>query len=187
MDITEVSEEVGSGLAAEIAGTVPCEECGAPLDRLQRYCVSCGTRRLAVADPATAYLAQASARARVRQRAAAGSVGASRGNARGRLNRTTALLALIAVLVAIGIGVLIGQGTGGSNDSAQIERLSQQVAKLQAGGGVVGTPSATGSSSSSSSTTASTGTSSSSGVDNATGKAYLKKALSNSGSSVTVP
>jgi hypothetical protein len=164
MDITEITDEVGNDLTPEIQGAVPCEECGAPLDRLQRYCVSCGTRRLAVPDPATAYLAQASARVRVRQHRAAGVPGGSRG--RGRFGNTTALLALIAILIAIGVGVLIGHGIAGSST---VEPPS------------VTTPATT--------TAGTPGTSkaSSSGVDNATGKAYLNKALGNSGSSVTVP
>lgn len=185
MDITEITDEVGHDLEPEIPGPVPCEECGAPLDRLQRYCVSCGTRRLAVPDPATAYLAQASARARVRQRMAGVPAGA-RGIRRPRMSGATALLALVAILVAIGVGVLIGRGTAGGSEPAQLQRLSQQVSKLEAGG-VAGSSSTAGSSTHSSSSSSGSGKSAASGVDNATGKAYLQKALHNSGSSVTVP
>jgi hypothetical protein len=192
MEFTEITEEVGHDQMPKTAGSDQCEECGAPLDGLQRYCVSCGARRLAVPDPAATYLAQASARARLRPRPA---IARTRAGRRGPLTGTTALLALIAVLVAIGVGVLIGHATGGSN-TAQLQKLSQQVAKLEAGGGGAGSASGSGTSSSGTassgsstsggSTSASKGKSASSGVDNATGKSYLKKAL-NGPSSVSVP
>ena len=42
----------------------PCQECGAPLDQQQRYCVNCGARRANGANPASRYFAEASRRAR---------------------------------------------------------------------------------------------------------------------------
>src|SRR5450432_4097497 len=41
-----------------------CDECGAPVDADQRYCVVCGAHRRNVNDPATRYLSQASATSR---------------------------------------------------------------------------------------------------------------------------
>ena len=37
----------------------PCQECGAPLDRDQRYCISCGARRGDAANPTSRYFAAA--------------------------------------------------------------------------------------------------------------------------------
>ncbi len=42
----------------------PCEECGAPLDPQQRYCVECAARRGNGANPASRYFAAMSKRAR---------------------------------------------------------------------------------------------------------------------------
>ena len=42
----------------------PCQECGAPLDAQQRYCVNCAARRANGANPASRYFAAASRRAR---------------------------------------------------------------------------------------------------------------------------
>ena len=41
----------------------PCEECGAPLDPQQRYCVNCAARRGNGANPASRYFATMSKRA----------------------------------------------------------------------------------------------------------------------------
>lgn len=151
MEFTEVTEEVEHDLVPEATSIDQCQECGAPVDHLQRYCVSCGARRLAVPDPAATYLAQASARTRVRPRPA--SAGA-RTAGRGRFSSATALLALIAVLVAIGVGVLIGHDTASSGGNAPKSTSSSATKQ--------GKPSA-------------------SGVDNETGKAYLQKALNSHG------
>ena len=42
----------------------PCEECGAPLDPQQRYCVNCAARRGNGANPSSRYFATMSQRAR---------------------------------------------------------------------------------------------------------------------------
>ena len=42
----------------------PCEECGAPMDPQQRYCVNCAARRGNGANPASRYFATMSKRAR---------------------------------------------------------------------------------------------------------------------------
>lgn len=161
MEFTEITEEVEDNLVPETTSGDQCEECGAPVDHLQRYCVNCGARRLAVADPAATYLAQASARARMRTRPA--SAGTRTGaSSRGPVNGTIALLALIAILVAIGVGVLIGHDTASSGGGPKSPSVSTT------------------------STAGKQGKSGTSAVDNATGKSYLKKALSGP-SSVSVP
>ena len=45
-------------------GYEPCEECGAPLDPQQRYCVNCAARRGNGANPSSRYFAAMSKRAR---------------------------------------------------------------------------------------------------------------------------
>ena len=42
----------------------PCEECGAPMDPQQRYCVNCAARRGNGANPASRYFAAMSKKAR---------------------------------------------------------------------------------------------------------------------------
>ncbi|HEX3240884.1 MAG TPA: hypothetical protein VHR18_12235, partial [Solirubrobacterales bacterium] len=42
----------------------PCEECGAPMDPQQRYCVNCAARRGNGANPSSRYFATMSKRAR---------------------------------------------------------------------------------------------------------------------------
>lgn len=83
----------------------PCEQCGAPLDERQRYCLSCGTRRRHANDPAARFLATATRRqqARPAQARSAGSVSA------------WALAAVLAVPLALGAGVLIGRGSQPGN------------------------------------------------------------------------
>ena len=59
-----------------------CEQCGAPVDSTQRYCVECGTRRKHVADPAARFMSTATSTARAAARAqqlAAGGARAGRG------------------------------------------------------------------------------------------------------------
>ena len=93
-----------------------CPECGAPLDRRQRYCVNCGGRRGDAVSPASRYFASASIR---RRRAAARPSQPTTGSG-GR----AAAVAFFALLpVAVAIGVLVGRG-GGSNDSVPPNLLS---------------------------------------------------------------
>ena len=98
-----------------------CDQCGAPVDRLQRYCVGCGAHRHHVPDPAARYLAQASARSR-----GTASVGGARPAAR-RARRRLSLgpvTAALAAAVLAGGGVAVGaaiDGGHGSND-AQLAR-----------------------------------------------------------------
>jgi hypothetical protein len=98
-----------------------CEECGAPLDEKQRYCVSCGARRRDKGGPAVQYFANAGRRSRRGPgRAAAGS-GA----------RAAAVLFFVVLPIAVAIGVLVGKGNGNSND----QKIADAIKSLQAGGG----------------------------------------------------
>jgi len=101
----------------EQAGDDECAQCGAPVDRFQRYCVSCGAHRHHVPDPAAHYLAQASARAR-----AGGAVsGRPPGRRRSPLSPLTAALAA-AVLAGGGVAVGAATTSGSATNDAQLVR-----------------------------------------------------------------
>lgn len=90
----------------------PCEECGAPLDPQQRYCVNCAARRGNGANPASRYFATMSKRAhRPPLRAPVKSGSGSRAAAVG-------FFALLPIAVAI--GVVVGRS---GNDSGENEAL----------------------------------------------------------------
>jgi hypothetical protein len=87
----------------------PCEECGAPMDPQQRYCVSCAARRGNGANPSSRYFAAMSKRAR---RPLVGP--ATKQSPSGR----AAAVAFFALLpLAVGLGLVIGR-SGSGNDSS---------------------------------------------------------------------
>jgi hypothetical protein len=101
----------------------PCEECGAPLDSQQRYCVNCGARRGNGANPASRYFAAMSKRARrppVRPPAKDGS---------GSRAAAVAFFALLPIAVAIGVVVGRSGGNGGENE-ALLEALRNRPAAV---------------------------------------------------------
>jgi hypothetical protein len=97
-----------------------CEECGAPLDEKQRYCVSCGARRRDKGGPAVQYFANAGRR----NRRGAGRAPAGSGA------RAAAVLFFVLLPIAVAIGVLVGKGNG-NNDGD----IADAIKNLQAGGG----------------------------------------------------
>jgi hypothetical protein len=101
----------------------PCEECGAPLDPQQRYCVNCAARRRNGANPASRYFAAMSKRARrppVRPPAKESS---------GSRAAAVAFFALLPIAVAIGVMVGHSGGDGGENE-ALLEALRNQPAAV---------------------------------------------------------
>jgi hypothetical protein len=96
-----------------------CEECGAPLDEKQRYCVSCGARRRDKGGPAVQYFANAGKRTRRGAGRAAGTSGA----------RAAAVLFFVVLPIAVAIGVLVGKGNGNDNQD-----IADAIKNLQAGG-----------------------------------------------------
>ena len=98
-----------------------CEECGAPLDEKQRYCVSCGARRRDASGPTSRYFATAARRTRRGPGKAAGTSGA----------RAAAVLFFVVLPIAVAIGVLVGKGNGGNDDGD----LAAAIRSLQASGG----------------------------------------------------
>jgi hypothetical protein len=101
----------------------PCEECGAPLDPQQRYCVNCAARRGNGANPSSRYFAAMSKKARRPLTGpAAKSAPASRAAAVG-------FFALLPIAVAL--GVVVGRGdSGGGSDEALLQALRQQEAAV---------------------------------------------------------
>src|SRR3954464_6213962 len=99
----QAAPEKTSKRGEEYAG---CEECGAPLDEKQRYCVSCGARRRDAGGPASRYFATAARRTRRGPRRSAAPSGA----------RAAAVLFFVILPIAVAIGVLVGKGNGGGND-----------------------------------------------------------------------
>jgi hypothetical protein len=96
-----------------------CEECGAPLDLQQRYCVRCGTRNRNAASPAAEYFTRSGRRERAAPAAAAAPP-------RQRRLASSAPALLLALLpVAVGVGVLLGKN-GNSNDQQLIDALKNQ-------------------------------------------------------------
>jgi len=102
-----------------LGGYEPCEECGAPLDPQQRYCVNCAARRGNGANPSSRYFAAMSKKARrpaLRPPAKQG--GGSRAAAVG-------FFALLPIAVAI--GVVVGRsGAGGEDSQALLQALRNQ-------------------------------------------------------------
>src|SRR5436190_22155737 len=98
----------------------PCEECGAPLDEKQRYCVSCGARRRDKGGPAVQYFAKAGRRTRRVPGKAGGASGA----------RAAAVLFFVVLPIAVAIGVLVGKGNGGNDN----QDLAAAIKGLQANG-----------------------------------------------------
>jgi hypothetical protein len=99
----------------------PCEECGAPLDPQQRYCVNCAARRGNGANPASRYFAAMSRKARRPL---------TRPPAKGSPGSRAAAVAFFALLpVAVALGVVVGRGdSGGSDNEALLQALRQQEA-----------------------------------------------------------
>lgn len=95
----------------------PCEECGAPLDPQQRYCVNCAARRGNGANPASRYFATMSKKAR-------------RPPAKAGPGSRAAAVGFFALLpIAVALGVVVGRSGSGSSDSeALLQALRNQEA-----------------------------------------------------------
>jgi hypothetical protein len=90
----------------------PCEECGAPMDPQQRYCVNCAARRGNGVNPASRYFAATSTRMRRPLVAPA----ASKPNTTSR----AAAVGFFALLpLAVALGVMVGRGGGGDDGSSE--------------------------------------------------------------------
>src|SRR3954454_9038142 len=109
----------------------PCEECGAPMDPQQRYCVNCAARRGNGSNPSSRYFAAMSKKAR-------------RPTARPpteRWGRRAAAVGFFALLpIAVAIGVVVGRAdSGGGDEGALLEALRQQDAAAATSDSTAGT------------------------------------------------
>ncbi|HET7508946.1 MAG TPA: hypothetical protein VFJ65_01730 [Solirubrobacterales bacterium] len=99
----------------------PCEECGAPMDPQQRYCVNCAARRGNGANPSSRYFAAMSKKAR-RPLSAPPSKASPTSRA--------AAVGFFALLpLAVALGVMVGRGNSSGNDN---EALLQALRERQA-------------------------------------------------------
>ena len=117
-----------------------CEQCQAPVDVHQRYCVECGTHRRHVYDPAARFLSDATSRSRSAARAARGPVGPKR-----RSPGLALALVLAAIPLAVAAGVLVG-GRGDDSNSKLLAALRAQkptVVNVAGGGTANGAATAT--------------------------------------------
>jgi hypothetical protein len=109
--------------AATAQPVLACDECGAPVDADQRYCVVCGAHRRNVNDPATRYLSQASAKARRSKTGVAARRPSQFGGSRGASLALVIVIALIPVAAAV--GVLAGRSSN-NDDSNLISALKHR-------------------------------------------------------------
>ncbi|MGZ4231232.1 MAG: hypothetical protein ACXVUE_11490 [Solirubrobacteraceae bacterium] len=124
-----------------------CEQCGAAVDRAQRYCVSCGTRRRHVRDPATRYMSSATSRSRAASSTVLRKSGATR---RERRSYSLGLaLALAVIPLAVGLGVLVGRASNSGDDKLIAALRAQKPEVITTGGGAAATAATTATSSSS--------------------------------------
>jgi len=107
---------------------VLCEQCRAPVDRDQRYCVRCGTRQTHVANPAITYFAGAAA-----ARRAAGRQPRRPGRA-----PLYGLFFMVLPLVAA-IGIVVGRNNS-NNDAAVLAVLRNQKPIVVQTGAAAATP-----------------------------------------------
>jgi hypothetical protein len=118
-------------VAAEAQPTYEaCDQCAAPVEASQRYCVVCGTRLKHAYDPAAQFLSGATSRARV---------AAAPGRTVSPRKRRSFGLGTAAVLAAIPLAVAAGVLVGHSNNSADQKLLAalraQKPTVVNVGGG----------------------------------------------------
>ena len=145
-----------------------CDECAAPVDTDQRYCVSCGAHRRNVNDPAARYLSHATARSRTTRAGATAKRARHGGGMRGL--GVALLLALIPAAAAVGISV----GRSSNNDDAKLMQALIRNQAARATGTTAATPTAT-SASAQSSVTRHTGAQNAKSRKRSSGKASSAK------------
>jgi len=128
---------------AKPQGLEPCEECGAPMDPQQRYCVECAARRGNGSNPASRYFAAMSKKSRR-------PLTRSQAKAPGGGSRAAAVGFFALLPIAVAIGVVVGRsgGSGDSNEEALLKALhaaeTRQVAAAPVEEEAVATPAANG-------------------------------------------
>ncbi|HVO53180.1 MAG TPA: hypothetical protein VMT37_02085 [Solirubrobacterales bacterium] len=100
-------------------GYEPCEECGAPMDAQQRYCINCAARRPNGANPSSRYFAAMSKKARRPQAGAARKPPPT--------SRAAAVGFFALLPIAVALGVVVGRsGSGNENNDALLRALRAQ-------------------------------------------------------------
>jgi hypothetical protein len=105
-----------------------CDQCSAPVDSNQRYCVVCGTRRKHVYDPSASFLSSATSLARSKRSPARG--------AGGRKRRSFSLgtaAVLVAIPLAVAAGVLVERGANGTDSKLLAALKAQQPTVVNVG------------------------------------------------------
>jgi len=108
-----------------------CDQCGAAVDPLQRYCVVCGAHLKRADDPAARYFSRATGRAKT-SRAAGRTQSATRSGGRWRGLGIALVLALIPVAAAI--GVTAGRSSN-NGDAKLIQALARRQPTVTVNGG----------------------------------------------------
>lgn len=99
----------------------PCEECSAPMDPQQRYCVQCAARRGNGANPSSRYFSAMSKKARRPL--------TPRAPKQGPGSRAAAVAFFALLPVAVALGVVVGRSDGGGSDNeALLQALRSQEA-----------------------------------------------------------
>jgi hypothetical protein len=141
MELTNTPTETAPEASGVPAEYETCDQCGAPVERSQRYCVACGSRRKHVSDPATRFLSGAASRSRAALVAPA-TLSASAGvRGRRRAGLGTAL-AIAAIPIAVALGVLVGRAGNGTDAKLLAALRAQKAEVVNIGGGSVGTSAA---------------------------------------------
>jgi hypothetical protein len=115
--------------AIHAAPTVPtlCDECSAPVEEEQRYCVVCGAHRRHVEDPASRYLSELTARSRTKR--AATVARPSRPPARGLGLGLAVALALVPAAAAVGV---VAERSSNNGNAKLIQALVRERAAANA-------------------------------------------------------
>jgi hypothetical protein len=99
----------------------PCEECGAPMDPQQRYCVNCAARRGNGANPSSRYFAMMSKRSRRPLTEPA--------TKQSQTSRAAAVSFFALLPIAVALGVMVGgSGSGSDNSDALLQALRERQA-----------------------------------------------------------
>jgi hypothetical protein len=111
-----------------------CEHCHSPVERTQRYCVVCGSRRKHVPDPAVRFLGGAASRSRTA--AAAGAPAGRPGRGRRSAGLGTAIVIAIIPL-AVAVGLLVGRAGNGTDSKllSALHAAKAEVVNIQSGAG----------------------------------------------------
>ena len=135
-----------------VDGYERCEDCDAPVEATQRYCVVCGTRRKHVRDPAVRFLAEATSRSRSMTRPVRGAAAPAR--------RSSGLgLALLLALIplAVAVGVLIGRPGDETSTRLLAALRAQKPTVVNVGGSQTGATTASGTAASGATASSTTG------------------------------